>query len=214
MAKIEIFQSLREQVAADTGKKLPAEQRAMYWFRQHTGALLQWQAHHQKMSFTQLKNAKFTKQFVMANHALPGFFYFYMYDAKHKDTLPYWDKFPFTLVLDISQDRFMGLNFHYLDYGTRARLFDGLYEFRIGRDSRPNVRDIRMRIKMSYDLLKASSKYKAFRPCLKEYLIEQVETPLMKVGAKEWDLALFLPVQQFQKKDATYVWRQSTKQIT
>ncbi len=209
----EIFQQLREKAAIAKGP-MPNEQRAVYWVRQNAAALMTWQQKYAKMSFTQLRNQDFTKQMVMPTKAFPGFFYFYMYDPKHKATLPFYDKFPFTLVLDVQEDRFHGLNFHYLDYSMRARLFDALYELRQGRTSRPTTRDIRMKVKATYDLLKVSSKYKAFRPCFKEYLMEHVRTPLMKVGAKEWDLALFLPVQQFEKKDQSYIWRQSLKQIT
>jgi hypothetical protein len=51
------------------------------------------------LDFDDLENESFTKQIVGANAAQPGFFYFYIYDPKWKDELPYYDKFPFTLVL-------------------------------------------------------------------------------------------------------------------
>ncbi len=212
MPAVKVFQTLRDRIQKQ-GAMLPAEKRAMFWFQEHTTALHNWQHRFQNERFNTLKDQDFTKQLVGSRNAKPGYFYFYLYDAKHKDTLPYWDKFPFTLVLDVRKDRFLGLNFHYLDYYHRARLFDALYRFREGRPARPTTRDIRMRMRVTYAILKASSKYEAFRPCLKEYLFSHVQTPLLKVGAREWDVALFLPVEQFQKKTRQQVWKESRKKF-
>ncbi len=192
---------------------LPAEKRAMFWFHDYATALSQWQRKFQTTTYPQLKTAEFTKELVGANQAMPGFFYFFMYDPKGKVELPYYDRFPFVLCLDNQHGRFRGLNFHYLDYLSRARLFDLLYPLRMGRPARPNVRDIRMRLKVSYNLLKISSKYRAFRPAFKEYLVNHVQTPLMKVGAKEWDVALFLPVEMFVKATKQEVWKASSKMV-
>jgi hypothetical protein len=203
-----IFQMLREQVEAK-GHRVPAENRAMFWWRQHATTLTQWQERQQNLTFNRLAKHDFTKQIVGPTRVLPGFVYLYLYDPKLKKTLPYYDTFPLVLVLHVENDRFLGLNFHYLDYYHRARLFDLLYPLREGRTSRPTVRDIRMRLKVSYALLKLSSKYQAFKPCLKEYLMTHVASPCMKVGAREWDLALFLPVERFEKKTKQQVWRKS-----
>ena len=42
-----------------------------------------------------------------------GKMYFYYYDAKTKDMLPYWDKFPLVIPLEVHTDGFIGLNLHY-----------------------------------------------------------------------------------------------------
>lgn len=212
MPSVKIFQQLRDKVQKSQGL-LPAEKRAMFWFHDYATALTKWQRNFNRVTFPQLRQHEFTKELVGANQARPGFFYFFMYDAKTKADLPYWDRFPFVLCLDSQPGRFRGLNFHYLDYLNRARLFDLLYPFREGRPGRPNVRDIRMRLKLSYHLLKLSAKYKAFKPCYKEYLANHVQTPLLKVGAKEWDVALFLPVESFVKKTKSQVWSESLKKI-
>jgi hypothetical protein len=212
MPAVKIFQQLRDRVQKQNAM-LPAEKRAMFWFHDYATQLTQWQRKFDRRTYPTLRGDDFTKELVGANRALPGFFYFFMYDAKTKADLPYWDRFPFVLCLDNQRGRFRGLNFHYLDYMNRARLFDLLYALRIGRPARPNVRDIRMRIRATYHLLKISTKYRAFKPAYKEYLVPNVRTPLMKVGAKEWDVALFLPVEQFQKQSKATVWSESRKQI-
>lgn len=213
MPAVRIFDELRKRVIAQNGI-LPAEKKAMYFFQNYASALNTWQRKYKNMKFDFLKEeASFTKQVVSSNGAQPGFLYFFMYDPKLKQELPYYDKFPFVLVLHVKSDRFLGLNFHYLDYYHRARLFDMLYRFREGRKSRPTVRDIRMRLRVSYQLLKLSTKYKAFKPTIKCYLKNHLTTPMLKVGAREWDVALFLPVHLFEKRTATYVWRESEKKI-
>lgn len=209
MPKAKIFDQLRQRLVKDD-VRLPAEKRAMFWFKEYASALRTWQRKYQGASFGKLQREDFTKQMVGASKASPGFFYFFNYDAKTKDELPYWDKFPFVLVLHLYKDGFLGLNFHYLSYQDRARFFDALYRFREGRAARPTTRDIRMRLKVTYAILKVTTNLRAYKPCIKRYLSKHVRSSgLMKVGAKEWDLALFLPVAQFQKRSEPYVWRKS-----
>lgn len=214
MPAVKIFDELRKRVQEQGGVP-PAERRAMFWFKNYATELTRWQKAHRGTDYDDLTDSDtvFTKQVVGSRHALPGFLYFYLYDPKHKQTLPYYDQFPFTLVIDRYEDGFLGLNFHYLDYYWRAHLFDALYTLREGRAARPHVRDIRMRIQAEYQLLKSTPKYKAFKPCVKRYLFNHIQTPLLKVGAKEWDIALFLPVEMFVKRSKTYVWRESEKKI-
>lgn len=211
---VKIFQLLRDRVQKQNSI-LPAEKRAMFWFQENASNLTRWQAQFRNRQFNTLATRdEFTKQLVNANQAQPGFLYFLLYDAKTKDTLPYWDAFPFVLCLNRYKDGFLGLNFHYLSYEDRARFFDALYAFREGRPSRPTTRDIRMRLKVTYAICKVTSKLKAYKPCIKRYLANHVRSGgLLKVGAKEWDLALFLPVARFQKQSESYVWRQSRKKI-
>jgi len=214
MPAVRIFDELRQKVTKSKGL-LPAEQRALFWFKDYATDLTRWQNRFRGAnSFNKLNvNYDFTKQVVGANRAEPGFLYFYHYDPKLKLTLPYYDRFPFTLVIHKYEDGFLGLNFHYLDYNLRARFFDALYPLREGRASRPTVRDIRMRLRVTYGILKVTSKYKAYRPCIKRYLTKHIQSPLLKVGAREWDIALFLPVESFAKETKTYVWQESAKKI-
>lgn len=59
---------------------------------------------------------------------LIGNMYFFFYDAKYKETLPYWDRFPLVIPIDFYSESFLGLNLHYLDYKSRAILLDKLSE--------------------------------------------------------------------------------------
>jgi hypothetical protein len=209
MAKpLNLFEDLRRRVIT-ANTKMPAENRAKFWYRQHAAKLSAWSHKYEHITFDKLAHEQFSKQLVTPVGSFPGSFYFFRYDAKTKEDLPYWDQFPFTLVLQREKDGFLGLNFHYLDYDLRARLFDALYPFREGRTATPNIRDLRMRLKISYELLQSHHRFSPFRPCLKRYLSGHVKSPLLKVSAKEWDIALFLPVERFVKEDKAYVWKRS-----
>ena len=43
-----------------------------------------------------------------------GSMYMFFYDAKHRETLPYWDSFPLVIMVQPVKGGFHGLNLHYL----------------------------------------------------------------------------------------------------
>jgi hypothetical protein len=136
-----------------------------------------------------------------------GLYYFY-YDPKTKEKLDYYDRFPLVLVLDIHPDGFMGLNLHYLPIQYRVAFLDKLMEYA----SLDGNNDIK-RIRVSYDLLASSKRYKEFKPCLKKYLNGYVQSRILAVQPDEWDIAVFLPIQQFRKAPAKVVWEDSLEEI-
>ena len=123
---------------------------------------------------------------------LPGFMYMFGYDAKHKDTLPYYDRFPLIFPFQVTADHFMGINLHYLPLQYRARLMDALYSITTNKKF-----DEKTRLRISYDLLNSSAKYRYFEPCVKKYLKSQLKTRFLLVPSAEWDIALFLPLERF-----------------
>lgn len=139
---------------------------------------------------------------------LVGQMYMYYYDAKHKATLPYFDRFPLVFPFKKVKGGFYGLNMHYLPLPLRAKLMDALY------DTASNSRfDESTRIKMSYKMLESASKYKEFKPCIKRYLTSQLRSKFMYIYPSEWDMALFLPLERFQGASKTQVWADSKRKI-
>ena len=53
---------------------------------------------------------------------LIGGMYFFLYDPKTKEELPYYDRFPLVIPLKREDDGFLGLNLHYLPVPYRIRL--------------------------------------------------------------------------------------------
>ena len=139
---------------------------------------------------------------------LVGQMYMYYYDAKHKATLPYFDRLPLVFPFKKVKGGFYGLNMHYLPLPLRAKLMDALY------DTASNTRfDESTRLRMSYKMLESAAKYKEFQPCIKRYLTSQLRSKFMYIYPSEWDMALFLPLERFQGASKTQVWADSKRKI-
>jgi hypothetical protein len=136
-----------------------------------------------------------------------GLYYFY-YDPKTKADIPYYDRFPLVLVLDIQTDGFLGLNLHYLPVKYRIAFLDKLMEY-ASFDENDDIK----RIRVSYDLLTSSRRFREFKPCLKKYLNSYVQSRILAVQPDEWDIAVFLPIQQFRKAPVQEVWQDSLEEI-
>lgn len=137
-----------------------------------------------------------------------GNMYMFYYDPKHKDTLPYYDRVPLIFPINRAQGGFLGINFHYLPLKLRAKLMDSLYE--VASNDRY---DDTTKMKVSYQILGASSQYREFKPTVKHYLFSQVRSKLLYVSPSEWDIALFLNIARFEKATQTQVWEDSKKII-
>ena len=142
----------------------------------------------------------------------PGFrlggMYCFYYDPKTKDKLDYYDRFPMVLVLDRYSDGFLGLNLHYLPFQYRIAFLGKLMKFADLNDAGEIER-----LRVTYDILTASKGLKAFKPCLKRYLTGHIQSKILAIQSNEWDIAAFLPIQQFKKAPATKVWQESMEQI-
>lgn len=135
-----------------------------------------------------------------------GQMYFFIYDPKHKKTLPYYDKFPLVFPIEFYPDGFLGINFHYLDYGLRAKLLAKLVE------TMTNKRfDETTKLKISYEILKGLGTM--HQPCVKRYLNAHVRSQFIWIDPREWKQAIFLPVENFAKSTKEQVWRDSKGRI-
>ena len=140
--------------------------------------------------------------------AFIGKMFFFYYDPKLKQQLPYYDKFPLALPIEMYADGFLGLNFHYLPINLRVHLLDKLY------DLTNNDRfDETTRIRASYSILNGASRYNEFKPCVKRYLAPHIQSKIVEIEADKWETAIFLPVENFAKAGTAKVWADSREQI-
>jgi len=121
-----------------------------------------------------------------------GRMYMYLYDAKYQDLMPYWDKFPLTIVFDLLTDGFMGINLHYIAPRYRTALLLSLYEIAIDNDD-----DEEQRVLLSYQLIKSVSGLKYAKPCVKRYLYGHINSRIAEVPMDNWDMMAMLPSQKF-----------------
>lgn len=128
---------------------------------------------------------------------------FYKYDPKFAKKLPYWDMYPLVFPFEKAKGGFYGLNLHYIPPRERAVLMDELNSYVTNKKY-----DATTRLKLSYDLLKGFGRA---IPCVKRYLGTNVRSNTVRIDADEWEIAIFLPVERFQKEKARVVWNDSKK---
>jgi len=108
------------------------------------------------------------------------------YDAKHKATLPYYDKFPLIFPIEPAKGGFIGINFHYLPFGARVAFLKQLSQYSSDKNFDNKTR---------YMIDWVNNPY--FRKTTKRYLNSQVRTSFLNVPADEMAIAIFLPVARF-----------------
>jgi len=191
-----LFQNL--QIQAFKAGITPRTQESRDWFRRKAQQL-------RRINRDSLLNSKDLDQ---ENKSVVGSMYMFFYDPKHKDTLPYYDKFPLVIVVGPAEKGFHGLNLHYLPPTLRAQFLDKLLDITTDAKYTDSTK-----FKMSYELLKRAQKFKYFKPCFKHYLTSQVKSQFAKVNATEWEIATFLPTAMFEKKTAAQVYGESRKML-
>ena len=137
-----------------------------------------------------------------------GHMYFFFYDPKTKDSLPYYDRFPLVIPIQPYPDGFLGLNLHYIHPKQRIILLDKLSEH--ATDKRF---DEQTKLRLNYQMLTAFSKAYEATPCIKRYLGSHVQSRFVEIFANEWDIAAMLPVEQFEKATKNKVWADSRKKF-
>lgn len=135
------------------------------------------------------------EQVKLVNKSQPliGSMNMFFYDPKHKKTLPYYDRFPLSIIVGPAEGGFYGLNLHYLPPVLRAKMLDALMNITTN-----NKYDDSTRFELSYKVLTATAKLRFFKPCYKHYLFAHVKSRLARVSAPEWEIATFLPTADFE----------------
>jgi len=125
----------------------------------------------------------------------------FFYDPKTKDRLPYYDTFPLVLPIEAIPRGFLGINFHYLAPLLRFRLLEQLQRYATN-----SKLDETTRLDVSYSRIKNMG---IVKPTIKKYLWSHVRSNFLRIDANEAAIAVYLPVQQFKKRSASYVYGQS-----
>jgi len=142
------------------------------------------------------------------NRQIVGGMFMFFYDPKHKETLPYYDKFPLSIIVGPADGGFYGLNIHYLPPTLRARFLDSLLDITNNKKY-----DETTKFQLSYGLLSRTAKMKYFKPCFKHYLNKHVQSQFAQVQAPEWEIATFLPTASFEKASAQQVYKDSRRML-
>jgi len=135
-----------------------------------------------------------------------GRMYFFVYNPKHRATLPYYDMFPLVIPIKAVKGGFLGINFHYLSPRDRAILLDEIKGWVTDKSLKETSR-----ILLTYKMMQGWNQFERAAPCLKRYLKSHMRTQFIQVKPDEWGPALFLPVEEFKKATKQAVWADSKK---
>lgn len=141
-----------------------------------------------------------------------GGLYLFKYDPKWKEELPYYDILPLVLALEISKDRFIGLNVHYLLPERRLELFAKLIRYA------PRTSKDVYYLNVDYNTVKNITNI--YKPCIKEYLYDHVRTKIVAINRSEWlqipnvplrefNKLIIAPLERFVNESKETVWRNS-----
>jgi hypothetical protein len=144
----------------------------------------------------------------LKNTSMIGKMYFYFYDPKTKDSMPYYDQFPLVIPIERYNDGFLGLNLHYIHPKHRMILLDKLSD-----TTSNDTYDDKTKFKINYRYLSAASRIFEATPCIKRYLFTQIESRFLEITADEWDIAAMLPVESFVGATTSKVYADSRKKF-
>ena len=140
-----------------------------------------------------------------------GSFCLFFYSAKgyREKTLPYFDAFPLTIMLDSfstnGNNYVSGLNVHYLPPMQRLQLLTKIIEIQgstFGQAQKLNV---------TYELIKSATNL--YKPTYHTYLIKEIRSRVVVIPPESVTPAVFLPIASWKGASQTKVWSNSRKII-
>ena len=146
---------------------------------------------------------KETKQ---TNSIVQGGMYLFAYNPKLRESLPYYDMFPLVIPFKKVDEGFLGINLHYLPYMVRFNVLQSLSDLTTNEKM-----DESTRVNLSWRLLESYSKLKPIRACVKHYLTDYIQSRFLNIPYPDWVIASQLPVEDFQKKEKSFVWKETGK---
>lgn len=174
----------------------------------NTNRSLKWFMRYVPRSYNRVRTSQLMRDASLHQEIVrPGNMYFFVYDAKHKDTLPVWDAFPLIFPFEVfttkrGDQAMLGINLHYLPPRLRFEAMKALLKLRNEKRYRSSTR-----LKISWDVLKALSTSKLYKHSVKMYLMKHVRSRFIKIPAQSWELAIYLPVARWMKGSQQDAWK-------
>jgi hypothetical protein len=120
------------------------------------------------------------------------------YDPKYKETLPYYDIFPMPVVVKLYTDGFLGLNLHYIPPSARKKIIEIMFQAPMSRSKTGD--------RLTQPLMPFKGSGFPWQFAYKRYLGNHITTQIVNIPEEEWLIATLLPLAEFKKKTASYVW--------
>ena len=140
-----------------------------------------------KSQLSSIKDSKVHKPTIGAIHS-------FVYDPKHKKTLPVYDKFPLVIPFSIDKGSFKGINLHYLPLRGRMELLQSL-------DKISKIKNDKKRFILNYQVLQRVAKSKLYGPTIHMYLNPHVRSAFKVIELeKDFSNIIHLPQADWKGK--------------
>ncbi|MDX1532762.1 MAG: hypothetical protein R3230_00990 [Nitrosopumilaceae archaeon] len=200
---LDILKTLEKSFIENNGPKAKRNiKKSMDWFRKRIAK-----------NYKTVRTARmYRDRDLWKNGMTLGKMYFFEYDAKLKDELPVWDRYPLIIPFDAWKGKdpdgektveyVLGLNFHYLPPALRMAAFRALLRFK-NRDR--FVKSTKLDFSWKVIMALAQSKY--FKHSVKMYRMDHVRSKFVEIPSQSWEMVLFLPLARWQKGSKSQAWR-------
>lgn len=196
---LEILQNLEKSYYESEGDKAKRNiKKSMDWFRKRV-----------TKNYKSVRTARMFRDRDMWKSGMTlGKMYFFEYDAKHKDTLPLWDRYPLVIPFSVYRSKadnaeiVIGLNFHYLPPALRMVAFRALLKYKT--NDRFNKAT---RLDFSWKVIMAIAQSKYFEHAVHSYRMDHVRSKFVEIPGQSWEMVLFLPLARWQKGSKAQAWR-------
>lgn len=182
--------------------------------KRNTAKSLDWFRKFVPKNFSRVRTARmFRDRDLWAERVIPGRMYFFQYDAKTKEQLPVWDKYPLIFPWDVwtggdgkfgeaGKTYMIGINMHYLSPRMRLEAMKALLKLRNEKRYRESTK-----LKISWDVLQGLSQSHLFEHAVKIYRLDHVRSKFVKIPPRSWELVVFLPLARWSKGSKKEAWR-------
>ena len=132
-----------------------------------------------------------------------GGMYYYVYDAKFREKLKWFDLYPLIICIEYWEKGWIGLNLHYIPPQARQELLTAL--MKIGNNAESESRYMQI----SYNLLQQVSADKMWKQCVHKYIENGkendpidgrtvfIKSKIIEVNPFDWEKVIYLPQEQF-----------------
>lgn len=162
--------------------------------KRNTSTSLDWFRNYVGRSFNRIgTGAMFRDRKMWKSQFAFGKLYFFEYDAKHKATLPVWDRYPLVFPFSAYKAKdggviVIGLNMHYLPPALRMIAFKALLKFRTEKRYRKNTK-----LDLEWAAIANMAESKYFKHAVHSYRMDHLKSTLVEIPSQSWEMALFLP---------------------
>lgn len=124
-----------------------------------------------------------------------GKMYTFAYEPIGSERLPYWDRFPLVIIIEIRKDTVVGINVHYIPMKDRVKIFKIL----LGNAS---TTGLSQKSKIN-DALNGIKKIKNHEYMIKQYHHHGLRSNIFEIPGNEWGQAVTLPYANWKSGDGS-----------